>query len=206
MGGTNGTCGNVELNLSAILEKCASKCCAISSLSSITASLTLILLIWRQFFPESVSVLIVFHIPLELPLFSSKALQKNFLFALLIIATALFLSYQSSALLERLAVIRQLSLRCSCFKTELVIQGAWTARFKRFSRQGQFSSSTLLKKVTPAYHQPHQIRVLYPKGPDSVLLCIVLVTTYVLHLLAIVKKQIHINSTNYRLSITIKRL
>ena len=67
---------------------------------------------------------------------------------------------------------RQLSLRCSCFKTELVIQGAWTARFTRLSRQGQFSSSTLLKKVTPAYHQPHQIRLLFPKGPDSVLLCI----------------------------------
>ena len=51
-----------------------------------------ILFISRLFFPEPVSVLTVFHIPVELPLFSSKALQKNFLFALLIIATALFLA------------------------------------------------------------------------------------------------------------------
>ena len=130
------------------------KCCAISFLSSITASPILILLISRLFFPEPVSVLIAFHISLELPLFSSKAelplfsskaLQENFLFALLIIVTALFLA--APVIRPIISIIGtpcgfwQLSLRCSCFNTELVIQGAGTARFTHFSRQRQFSSS-----------------------------------------------------------------
>ena len=90
--GSDGNCGNVDLNLSAIQEKWALKCCAISFSSSLTASPILILLISRLFFPEPVSVLILFQIPLELPLFSSKALQKNFPFKLLIITTTLFLA------------------------------------------------------------------------------------------------------------------
>ena len=65
-----------------------------------------------------------------------------------------------------LAVFRPLSLRCSCFKTELVIQGAWTACFTRFSRQGQFSSSMLLKSDSQEsrYHQSHQYEYCIPMG------------------------------------------
>ena len=108
------------------------KCCAISFQSSLTSSPILILLISCLFFPEPVSVLIVFHIPLEFLLFSSKALQKNFLFALLIIIPVLFcfvLDHETLLTIRVLAVSGSITVHKLAIALNVKTSKTWTGHF-----------------------------------------------------------------------------